>query len=56
MIKYTMSLHFIKYLQETKDQREIRQNKLSFERDELDPVIEDFWCEPNEFLIFEMKR
>ena len=21
-----------------------------------DPVIEDYWCEPNEFLIFEMKR
>jgi Fe-Mn family superoxide dismutase len=36
-----MTLHFIKYLKENKDNREIRQNKLEFEKDELDPVMSE---------------
>jgi Fe-Mn family superoxide dismutase len=36
-----MSYHFIKYVKEGKDSREIRQEKLSFERDELDPVMSE---------------
>ena len=36
-----MTLHFIKYLKESKDKREIRQNKLDFEKDELDPVMSE---------------
>lgn len=41
MIKYTMSLHFIKYLKESAAKREIRQNKLDFEKNELDPVMSE---------------
>jgi superoxide dismutase, Fe-Mn family len=36
-----MSLHFIKYLTENKNTREIRQNKLDFEKNELDPVMSE---------------
>jgi Fe-Mn family superoxide dismutase len=41
MIKYSMSLHFIKYLTENKNTREIRQNKLDFEKNELNPVMSE---------------
>jgi Fe-Mn family superoxide dismutase len=41
MIKYSMSLHFIKYLHESKDKREIRQNRLDFDKHELDPVMSE---------------
>ena len=34
-----MALHFIKYLNEDTDTREIVQNKLSFGKEELDPVM-----------------
>jgi Fe-Mn family superoxide dismutase len=34
-----MALHFIKYLHEDTDTREIVQNKLSFGKEELDPVM-----------------
>ena len=36
-----MALHFIKYLHEDNDTREIVQNKLSFDTDELDPVMSE---------------
>ena len=34
-----MALHFIKYLHEDTDTREIVQNRLSFGKEELDPVM-----------------
>jgi Fe-Mn family superoxide dismutase len=36
-----MTLHFIKSLTESKDNREIIQNKLTFKKDELDPVMSE---------------
>jgi Fe-Mn family superoxide dismutase len=36
-----MTLHFIKYLTESEDRRELRQNKLAFEKNELDPVMSE---------------
>jgi Fe-Mn family superoxide dismutase len=36
-----MTLHFIKYLTESEDRREVRQNKLNFEQDQLDPVMSE---------------
>ena len=34
-------LHFIKSLQESADKREIRQDKLTFSKDDLDPVLSE---------------
>jgi len=34
-------LHFIKSLTESKDQRELKQDKLKFKKDELDPVMSE---------------
>jgi Fe-Mn family superoxide dismutase len=36
-----MTLHFIKSLTESKDRSEIRQDKLKFAKDELDPVMSE---------------
>lgn len=36
-----MALHFIKSLTESADKREIRQDKLKFSKDELDPVMSE---------------
>jgi Fe-Mn family superoxide dismutase len=36
-----MTLHFIKSLTESADRREIKQNKLTFAKDELDPVMSE---------------
>jgi Fe-Mn family superoxide dismutase len=36
-----MALHFIKSLTESKNQRELVQNKLGFKKDELDPVMSE---------------
>jgi Fe-Mn family superoxide dismutase len=36
-----MALHFIKSLTESEDKREIRQDKLKFEKTELDPVMSE---------------
>lgn len=36
-----MGLHFIKSLTESKDTRELVQNKLSFKKDELEPVMSE---------------
>lgn len=36
-----MTLHFLKSLTESKDQREIRQIHLKFKKDELDPVMSE---------------
>lgn len=36
-----MTLHFIRSLTESKDNREIIQNKLAFKKDELDPVMSE---------------
>ena len=36
-----MTLHFIKSLSESKDSRELRQDKLKFSKDELDPVMSE---------------
>jgi Fe-Mn family superoxide dismutase len=36
-----MALHFIKSLTESADKREIRQDKLTFGKDELDPVMSE---------------
>jgi superoxide dismutase, Fe-Mn family len=39
--KYTMALHFIKSLTESTDTRELVQKKLSFKKDELEPVMSE---------------
>lgn len=36
-----MTLHFIKSLSESADRRELQQNKLTFNKDELDPVMSE---------------
>lgn len=36
-----MTLHFLKYLTEKADQREIYQNKLNFDRKDLEPVMSE---------------
>lgn len=36
-----MKLHFLKYINESKDRREIRQEKLKFDRDQLSPVMSE---------------
>ena len=36
-----MTLHFLKYLTESTDQREVYQNKLNFDRKELEPVMSE---------------
>jgi superoxide dismutase, Fe-Mn family len=39
--KYSMTLHFIKSLSESADRRELYQEKLAFNRDELAPVMSE---------------
>jgi superoxide dismutase len=39
--KYIMALHFIKSLTESADRRELYQEKLAFNRDELSPVMSE---------------
>ena len=40
-VNISMALHFIKSITESVDQRELRQDKLKFEKSELDPVMSE---------------